>query len=91
MMIDVTECETKEAVHETFKQDIKFPDFYGANWVAFLAAITGLVEMPDAVLLHYRHAHYRFQVGNEHHGAAVGMIHGRRHYGRANHLPGVWN
>jgi len=51
MIIDLAGCKTKEALHETFKQKLRFPDFYGANWDAFLDAITGLVEMPDEVRL----------------------------------------
>lgn len=49
MIIDLAGCKTKEAVHEVFKQKLEFPDFYGANWDAFLDSITGLVEMPDEV------------------------------------------
>jgi len=51
MIIDLVGCETKEAVHEIFKQKLRFPEFYGANWDAFLDAITGLVEMPNDVIL----------------------------------------
>lgn len=49
MIIDLAGCKTKEAVHETFKRRLEFPEFYGANWDAFLDSITGLVEMPDEV------------------------------------------
>lgn len=51
MIIDLAGCETKEAIHEIFKHKLEFPEFYGANWDAFLDAITGLVEMPDEVVL----------------------------------------
>jgi RNAse (barnase) inhibitor barstar len=51
MIIDLASCETKEAVHEIFKQKLGFPDLYGANWDAFLDSITALVEMPDEVTL----------------------------------------
>jgi RNAse (barnase) inhibitor barstar len=51
MIIDLGGCETKEALHEIFKQKLEFPDFYGANWDAFWDCINGLVEMPDEVIL----------------------------------------
>jgi RNAse (barnase) inhibitor barstar len=51
MVIDLAGCETKESVHEVFKQELAFHDFYGANWDAFWDSITGLVEMPDEVRL----------------------------------------
>lgn len=51
MIIDLAGCKTKAAVHELFKQKLEFPEFYGANWDAFLDAITGFVEMPDEVVL----------------------------------------
>ncbi|MGI4762807.1 MAG: barstar family protein [Janthinobacterium lividum] len=51
MTIDLAGCETKEAVHEIFKQKLGFPEFYGANWDVFWDSIARLVEMPDEVRL----------------------------------------
>lgn len=51
MIIDLAGSTTKVAIHQDFERQLGFPDFYGANWDAFWDAITGLVEMPDEVLL----------------------------------------
>ena len=51
MTIDLTGLTTKAAVHEAFKQQLGFPDWYGPSWDAFWDAIIAVVEMPDEVVL----------------------------------------
>lgn len=39
------------SLHGLLQRALGFPDWYGANWNAFWDAITGLVEMPETLVL----------------------------------------
>jgi ribonuclease inhibitor len=49
--IDLSGINTKVAIHQAFKQQLGFPDWYGPSWDAFWDAIIAVVEMPDEVML----------------------------------------
>ncbi len=49
--IDLKSIVNIEHLHDTFKDKLDFPDFYGMNWAAFWDSITGLVEMPKILTL----------------------------------------
>ena len=53
MTIYRTHVDTKAAFHRTMKSQLGFPDWYGENWDAFWDAKTGLVDMPDCVVLQH--------------------------------------
>ena len=46
MIINLSQTTSIQELHQLFKEQLGFPDFYGMNWDAFWDAITGLVEMP---------------------------------------------
>lgn len=53
--IDLTGINSKAAIHQAFKQQLGFPDWYGPSWDALWDAIIAVVEMPDeVVLLHWQ-------------------------------------
>ena len=49
--IDLKSIDSIDHLHDTFKERLNFPDFYGKNWDAFWDSITGLVEMPKVLTL----------------------------------------
>lgn len=49
--IDLKNIVSIDHLHNTFKEKLNFPDFYGKNWDAFWNSITGLVEMPRILTL----------------------------------------
>jgi RNAse (barnase) inhibitor barstar len=49
--IDLTKVSSSEELHNTLKEALGFPSFYGGNWNAFWDAITGLVDMPEILRL----------------------------------------
>jgi RNAse (barnase) inhibitor barstar len=51
LVIDLNGIQSREDLHELFQEKLKFPDFYGRNWDAFRDSITGLVEMPETLLI----------------------------------------
>lgn len=51
MTIDLSPIGSVQELHLKFKTELGFPDFYGMNWDAFWDAITGLVEMPEELIL----------------------------------------
>jgi RNAse (barnase) inhibitor barstar len=51
LIIDLSNIQSPQELHLKFKTELGFPDFYGMNWDAFWDAITGLVEMPEEVIL----------------------------------------
>ena len=51
MTILIGEIKSINELHHLFKGRLQFPDFYGMNWDAFGDAITGLVTMPDELVL----------------------------------------
>lgn len=52
MIIDVGNISTVQELHLKFKTELGFPDFYGMNWDAFWDAITGLVDMPEELIIY---------------------------------------
>ena len=52
MIIDLGNINTVQELHLKFKTELGFPDFYGMNWDAFWDAITGLVVMPEELIIH---------------------------------------
>ncbi len=51
MEISLTGINTKTALHELFKAELHFPDWYGMSWDAFWDCIVAVVEMPDLLTL----------------------------------------
>jgi ribonuclease inhibitor len=51
VVIDLSGVNTKVAIHQAFKQQLGFPEWYGPSWDAFWDAIIAVVEMPDEVVL----------------------------------------
>lgn len=51
IIIDVTEVRTSKELHEILKKELDFPIFYGMNWDAFWDTITGLVELPEKLVI----------------------------------------
>ena len=51
MVIDLGNIDSVQELHLKLKTELGFPDFYGMNWNAFWDSITGLIEMPDEVIL----------------------------------------
>ncbi|UOQ97019.1 barstar family protein [Hymenobacter sp. 5317J-9] len=51
MNIDLTGINTKSAFHQSLKKQLDFPEWAGENWDAFWDTITGLIEMPEKVIL----------------------------------------
>ena len=49
--IDLGGVKTIQELHTKFKKELSFPDFYGMNWDAFWDSITGLVKMPEKLVL----------------------------------------
>ncbi len=52
MKIDVTEVKSISELHQLFKQELQFPDYYGMNWDAFWDSITGLIQMPEMLIIY---------------------------------------
>lgn len=50
-IIDVTEIKTAKELQEKLKKELDFPEFYGMNWDAFWDTITGLVELPERLMI----------------------------------------
>lgn len=51
MIIDLGQIGSVQELHLKFKTELGFPDFYGMNWDAFWDAITGLVDMPEELII----------------------------------------
>jgi ribonuclease inhibitor len=51
VVIDLVGVESKVAIHQAFKQQLGFPDWYGPSWDAFWDAIIAVIQMPDEVVL----------------------------------------
>jgi RNAse (barnase) inhibitor barstar len=49
--IDLEHIVNIEHLHDTFAYKLNFPNFYGKNWDAFWDTITGLIEMPETLVL----------------------------------------
>lgn len=51
MTIDLGNIGSVQELHLKFKTELDFPDFYGMNWDAFWDTITGLIDMPEELIL----------------------------------------
>lgn len=51
MTLDLTGITSKAAIHQLFKEQLGFADWYGANWDAFWDSIVAIVEMPPVLTL----------------------------------------
>lgn len=51
IIIDLARVTNSFTIHEYFKKELGFPSFYGKNWDAFWDVITGLVVMPELLIL----------------------------------------
>lgn len=51
LALDVSNIKTAEDFHQYLKLKLEFPEFYGMNWDAFWDAITGLVELPENIVI----------------------------------------
>ena len=49
--ISLESVSTEAEMHTALKSALGFPSFYGMNWHAFWDAITGLVKMPNELIL----------------------------------------
>ena len=50
-IIDITEIKSSKELQKKLKKELAFPEFYGMNWEAFWDAITGLVELPEVLVI----------------------------------------
>lgn len=54
MILDLTGITSKAALHQLFKAELHFPDWYGVSWDAFWDCIVAVIEMPpELTLLHW--------------------------------------
>lgn len=51
MTLNLTGINTKTALHQLFKTELRFPDWYGVSWDAFWDCIVAVVEMPVQLTL----------------------------------------
>jgi len=51
MTLDLAGVSTKQALHDLFKDQLGFPEWYGANWDAFWDCIIAIVNMPEQLVL----------------------------------------
>lgn len=51
LTIDLSTVKTLEEFHILFARTLIFPPYYGKTWDAFWDTITGIIEMPDRLLL----------------------------------------
>lgn len=49
--IDLEHVVSLDHLHEVFMERLNFPSYYGKNWDAFWDSITGLVKMPDLLVI----------------------------------------
>ena len=50
--IDMSQVANNKHLHNLFAEKLQFPKFYGNNWDALWDSITGLVEMPNKLILY---------------------------------------
>lgn len=50
-VLNVSDINSPKAFQKYLKKELEFPDFYGMNWDAFWDAITGLVELPEKLII----------------------------------------
>ncbi|SET74459.1 barstar family protein [Hymenobacter actinosclerus] len=51
MTLDLTGITSKTAIHQLFKEQLGFEDWYGPSWDAFWDSIIAIVEMPLVLTL----------------------------------------
>ncbi|WP_019947726.1 barstar family protein [Hymenobacter aerophilus] len=51
MTLDLTGITTKAAIHQLFKEQLGFEEWYGPSWDAFWDSIVAIVEMPLVLTL----------------------------------------
>ena len=51
MTLDLTGIRSKAALHQLFKAELQFPDWYGVSWDAFWDCIIAIVDMPMQLTL----------------------------------------
>jgi RNAse (barnase) inhibitor barstar len=51
LIIDLGHIDSVQELHLKLKTELGFPEYYGMNWDAFWDAITGLVELPEELIL----------------------------------------
>lgn len=49
--IDVSRVRTPEELQLLLKRELGMPEFYGLNWDAYWDAVTGLIKLPDRLIL----------------------------------------
>ena len=51
MILDLTGITSKAAIHQLFKTQLGFEEWYGPSWDAFWDSIVAIVEMPPVLTL----------------------------------------
>ncbi|MBT9393891.1 barstar family protein [Hymenobacter sp. NST-14] len=51
MTLDLTGITSKAALHQLFKEQLGFEEWYGPSWDAFWDSVVALVEMPPVLTL----------------------------------------
>jgi len=50
IVLDLTDCNTLDELHQRIKETFSFPDYYGENWDAFLDAFR-TVGVPNKIIV----------------------------------------
>lgn len=56
VMIDLSEVQTKEALHAALKEGLSFPDYYGGNLDALHDCLTDVSEPTEVTFVGYKAA-----------------------------------
>jgi len=59
--IDVIKINVPKELQQVLKLKLGMPDFYGMNWDAFWDGITGLIQLPDMLILEGWHIYKKRQ------------------------------
>ena len=51
MTLDLTGINSKVALHQLFKSELHFPEWYGVSWDAFWDCIIAIADMPNQLTL----------------------------------------
>lgn len=51
MTLDLTGINNKPDLHQLFKTELQFPEWYGVSWDAFWDCIIAIAEMPAQLTL----------------------------------------
>lgn len=49
--IDLANIASLAELHQTFKDNLNFPEYYGMNWDAFWDCVNSIDDMPDTLYL----------------------------------------